>query len=161
MGYSYTAFRQAMMFYEDVAHELGEDMFEQICTNIAARVTVRPELRSLMELATASKHAGAIVLTCGLCGVWEKVMERVGLQDKVEVIGGGRLEDGFVVTPTTKAALVSRLRNHHQLYVCAFGDSPMDLPMLQVANEAIVIVGEERTRSKTMDIELTESILAG
>lgn len=57
-----------------------------------------------------------------------------------------------------KAALVARLRHTHKMYVWAFGDSPLDLKMLNEADQAIVVVCEEQTRSKSMDAALRNAI---
>lgn len=46
----------------------------------------------------------------------------------------------------------------HKLYVWAFGDSPLDLPMLAQADEAIVVTGEVELRSKSMESALLEAI---
>jgi uracil phosphoribosyltransferase len=99
-----------------------------------------------------------VIVSCGLRRVWDKVLERKGLSKTVKVIGGGRIADGFIVTAAVKAALVARLRDAHQMYVWAFGDSLLDLEMLSKADQAIVVVGEERTRSKTMDAALMNAI---
>ena len=40
------------------------------------------------------------------------------------------------------------------MYVWAFGDSPLDLEMLSKADQAIVVVGQEQTKSKTIDLDL-------
>ncbi|KAE9572765.1 hypothetical protein CGMCC3_g11243 [Colletotrichum fructicola] len=48
--------------------------------------------------------------------------------------------------------------DHHNFYVYAFRDSEMDLPMLKPADEAIVVVGDERFRSKSMDEALLKAI---
>ncbi|KAH8750623.1 uracil phosphoribosyltransferase-domain-containing protein [Hyaloscypha sp. PMI_1271] len=95
LGYSYTAFRQAALLYEETTND--QDVAGQ-------------------------EHVGATVVTCGLRGVWDKVLEREGLSKTVKVIGGGHI---------------------HHMYVWAFGD-----------NQAIVVVGEEQARSKTMDAAL-------
>ena len=76
----------------------------------------------------------------------------------MKVIGGGRLSDGLVVTARVKAALVTHLRDNYGAYVWAFGDSPLDLDMLGRADEAIVVVGEEEKRSKSMDAALLDAI---
>jgi hypothetical protein len=112
---------------------------------------------SLLQLVAEKEHVGAVVVTCGLRSIWEKVLEREGLSEKVKVIGGGRIADGFVVTAEVKAALVRRLRDAHKAFVWAFGDSPLDLEMLCEADEAIVVVGDEHTRSKTMDKALVDA----
>ncbi len=75
----------------------------------------------------------------------------------MKVIGGGRIADGIVVTAAVKGALVTRLREA-KMDVWAFGDSPLDLDMLRNANQAVVVVGEEQTRSNTMDSSLAAAI---
>ncbi|KAJ5640041.1 uncharacterized protein N7484_007903 [Penicillium longicatenatum] len=62
------------------------------------------------------------------------------------------------MTPAPKASLVKRLRCFHNVYVWAFEDSPIDIEMLKAANKAIVVAGNESTRSATMDDALRESI---
>ncbi|KAI0431299.1 uracil phosphoribosyltransferase-domain-containing protein [Xylaria sp. FL1042] len=156
LGYSYTAFRQAVLLYEETAAD--EDEFNALCAVVASTVQVHPEFLSLLRLVAEQDHVGAVVVTCGLRAVWEKVLEAEGLSKKVKVIGGGRIADGLVVTAAVKASVVSRLRDIHHLYVVAFGDSPLDLPMLSAADQAIVVVGEETTRSKTMDAALQRAM---
>ncbi|KAK5634803.1 hypothetical protein RRF57_010516 [Xylaria bambusicola] len=148
LGYSYTAFRQAALLYEETAEESD---FDALCTVVASAVHVHPEFLELLRFVTDQDHVGALVVTCGLRAVWEKVLEREGLSKVAKVIGGGRIADGLVVTDMVKAGVVSRLRDTYYLQVVAFGDSPLDLPMLVAADQAIVVVGEETTRSKTMD----------
>ena len=86
------------------------------------------------------------------------MLEREDLSKTVKVIGGGRIADGIVVTAMVKAALVARLRDTRQMYVWAFGDSPLDLEMLSKADQAIVVVGGAHTRSKTMDAAFINAI---
>lgn len=76
------------------------------------------------------------------------------------MIGGGRFSDGYFVTPGVKAAVVSHLRDVHDLNVWAFGDSPLDIPMLWEADQAVV-VGDEKKRSTTMDAALATAIQDG
>ncbi|KAI0811596.1 uracil phosphoribosyltransferase-domain-containing protein [Xylaria sp. FL0064] len=151
LGYSYTAFRQAALLYEETAEESD---FDALCTIVASAVHVHPGFLALLRLVAEHDHVGALVVTCGLRAVWEKVLEAEGLSKSAKVIGGGRIADGLVVTDTVKAGVVSRARDVHHLYVVAFGDSPLDLPMLTAADQAIVVVGEENSRSKTMDAAL-------
>jgi uracil phosphoribosyltransferase len=155
MGYSYTAFRQAALLYDEA---VDNDEFDVICEKVALAVTMHPEFVSLLRLVADKPHVLAIVVTCGLGNVWDKILAREGLSEKVKVIGGSRIADQFVVTASVKAALVSRLRDVHHMYVSAFGDSTLDLGMLGEAHEAIVVVGEEHTRSKTMEKALLHAI---
>jgi uracil phosphoribosyltransferase/phosphoserine phosphatase/adenylate kinase len=155
LGYSYTAFRQATLLYEDVA---DDQAYDALCHDIASVVIMHPEFVSLLQLVAQQEHVGAVIVSCGLRRVWEKVLERYGLSKTVHVIAGGRIADGFVVTAAVKAAVVARLQVFHRLYVWAFGDSPLDLEMLKSADKAVVVVGDQRSRSKSMDAALSKAI---
>ena len=155
MGYSYTAFRQAALLYEEA---VDDHEFDVICEKVAVTVTMHPEFVSLLRLVADQDHVLAIVVTCGLSNVWDKILAREGLSERVKVVGGGRIADGFIVTASVKAALVSRLRDVHHMYVSAFGDSTLDLGMLREAHEAVVVVGEEHIRSRTMEKDLLHAI---
>jgi len=154
MGYSYAAFRQVALLYEEV----DDHEFDVICEKVALTVTMHPEFVSLLRLVADQDHVLAIVVTCGLGNVWDKILAREGLSERVKVIGGGRIADRFIVTASVKATLVSRLRDVHHMYVSAFGDSTLDLGMLGEAHEAVVVVGEEHTRSMTMEKDLLHAI---
>lgn len=153
LGYSYLAFRQATLLYEDAADDKA---FDRLCEDLAAKISLYPDIMGLLREAAGHRHVVAVVVTCGLRHIWEKVIQRHGLYGRVQVIGGGRFSDGFVVTPGLKSEIVTRLRNAHGLSVWAFGDSPVDVPMMSKADHAIVVVGDEDTRSKSMDAALLE-----
>jgi len=157
LGYSYKAFRQAMLLYEQ-AHD--EDAHDGVCERVAEQITLRADMLSLMWKASKQDHVMAVVFTSGLKRVWEKVLIRAGLPN-VKVIGGNRVKDGYVVNGDVKGALVSHLKDNRGAHVIAFGDSPLDLLMLRNADEAIVVVGEENIRSKSMEVKLTEAIENG
>ena len=158
LGYTYTAFRQAVLLYEEAVD--GQE-FDELCQEVALAVTMHPDFVSLLQLVAEEECVGAVVVTSGLRRVWLKVLEREGLSEKVGVIGGGRIEDRLVVTEAVKGALVVHLQEVYEKYVCAFGDSPLDLTMLHMANIAFIVVGEEHTRSATMDHALTDAIDSG
>lgn len=158
LGYSYIAFRQAALLNEEVA---DDDEFESLCQDVAMAITMRPEFVSLLHYVVEQTHVGAVVVTCGLRRVWDKILEREGLGNKVHVVGGGRIADGLVVSPKVKRDLVRYLQGGCGLQVWAFGDSPLDLDMMIQADKAVVIVGDERSRSKTMDAALKRSIESG
>ena len=161
LGYSYAAFRQAALLYGDAA-AADRQLFDAACDAAASAVAVHPDFAALLRLVAGQEHVAAVVVSCGLRRVWEAVLAREGLHQTVKVIGGGHIADdgggGLIVTAEVKAALVARLREVHGMHVWAFGDSVLDLPMLAKADEAIVVVGEEHTRSKTMDAALLRAI---
>lgn len=146
--YSYDAFRRATLLYEESA---SDEVFHALCTEVAHGIILYPQMLALLRIARDHEHVGAIIITSGLGLVWRMVIASEGLSEHVGVIGGGRLSDGLVVTPSTKAAVAAHLREHHRLYVWAFGDSPVDLDMLCTADQSVVVVGDERTRSRSMD----------
>ncbi|KXH47643.1 uracil phosphoribosyltransferase [Colletotrichum nymphaeae SA-01] len=150
--YSLATFHRAMSLYEYV-----ESAFDEVCEEVAAAVSLYPEFMALIHAVKCHRGVGIVIATCGLRRVWKLILEREGLDDVVGIIGGGRFADGYVVTPEAKAVVVSHLQSKG-VFVWAFGDSPVDLPMLKRADQAIVVVGEERFRSKTMDSELTKAI---
>ena len=158
MGYSYTAFRQAVLLYEQTAND---QEYDALCEEVASEVTMYPEFVSLLHRVAGQGHISAMIATCGLRRVWEKVLEGESLSETVSVLGGGRILDGFVVTAAVKAAWISRLRDVHHLYVWAFGDSPLDIDMLLKADEAVLVTGKEDSRSKTMDTALMLALDSG
>ncbi|RMJ15148.1 hypothetical protein CDV36_005155 [Fusarium kuroshium] len=159
LGYTDKAFHQANLLYEEAADD--DDEFDALCETAASSVVMYPEIVSLLRAAAEHKHVFSVVVTCGIRRVWEKVLEKEGLSSTVKVLGGGRISDGFVVLPATKADIVAQLREVWNLYTWVFGDSPLDIPMLRVANEAIVVVGEEQVRSSSMDAVLAKALEHG
>jgi hypothetical protein len=75
----------------------------------------------------------------------------------VDVIGGGGMTDGYVVTAAVKTALVARLQEIYGAYVWAFEGSSLDLGMLAKADQALIVVGEEGSKSKSTDGALENS----
>ncbi|KAI6885563.1 hypothetical protein KC360_g2753 [Hortaea werneckii] len=146
LGYSYLAFQQAMLLYE----ELNEQDFLTHCKDVASYATFRPEFVELLQEAAKYPHVAVVVITSGIGLIWDMVLKREGLGDKVKVIGGCRLSDKYVVTPTVKGAAVKRLQSAHAATVWAFGDSEIDLPMLKNADHAFVVAGPGPKQQRTM-----------
>ncbi|TWU78382.1 hypothetical protein ED733_008729 [Metarhizium rileyi] len=157
LGYSETTFLQAMLLCEET---IDETNFEGICKLRAAQIKIHPEFIYLLRKMKSHNHVRAVVATCGIRRLWELVLEREGFSETVKVIGGARISDDMIVTPIVKAHIVSRLKGEKGLRVWAFGDSPLDLPMLEEANEAIVVTGELHSRSRSMEKALLEAIEA-
>ena len=159
LQYSYLAFKQASLLYTEAANVVD---FHDVCLRAASKVKLHPEFNSLLSDISNQDHVSVIVVTCGLQRIWEAVLKNHELQSKnINVIGGGRFSDGPVVTPQVKAAIVSSIRSKYGVRVVAIGDSPVDLPMLQAADQAIVAVGDPATRSQSMEARLSEVINAG
>ncbi|KAI7084372.1 hypothetical protein KC356_g6822 [Hortaea werneckii] len=137
LGYSYLAFQQAMLLYE----ELNEQHFLTRCKDVASYATLRPEFVELLQEAAKYPRVAVVVITSGIGLIWDMVLKREGLGDKVKVIGGCRLSDKYVVTPIVKGAAVKRLQSAHGATVWAFGDSEIDLPMLKNADHAFIVAG--------------------
>jgi uracil phosphoribosyltransferase/phosphoserine phosphatase/adenylylsulfate kinase-like enzyme len=154
MGYSYTAFRQAVLMYEEMDLD---GAFDQICADVADEVRMISEFVSMLQRVGEHRHVRTIIVTAGLRSIWQRIVAREGLSEVVEVIGAGRISDGFVVNGEVKAAIVSQLQQQN-LETFAMGDSTLDLEMLRLADRGIVVVGGGRSESKSMKEALREAI---
>ena len=114
MAYSYMAFRQLALIYEETA---TEEEYTKFCEDVASKVNMYPEVISLLQSAATQKHVKAVIVTCGAKLIWQKVVEKMGLASSVQVIGGGRISDGYVVTPKVKGALADCLRREFKFNV--------------------------------------------
>ncbi|OAA69839.1 HAD-like domain protein [Cordyceps fumosorosea ARSEF 2679] len=155
LGYSEAAFIQATLMYEEAADDVS---FEALCDKVSSSITIHPEFIRLFQLACGHGHMRVVVLTCGIRRVWQMVLEKAGFGNSIKVIGSGRIADEVVITPQAKAQVVRSLRKRSGLYVWAFGDSPLDLPMLEGAHRAIIVSGDAQTRSRSMEDALREAI---
>jgi phosphoserine phosphatase len=149
LGYSYTAFRQMTWLYEQNADSGGPGYFDTVCAETAPKINVHPQMIDLLKRACADKTVGVVIVTCGIKLIWEKVLEKLNLSETVPIIGNGLLSDGYVVTPKAKADIAARLKSHYKLYVCAVGDSEVDLPMLKKSPSGS---GRSRTREEPQQV---------
>jgi len=155
MGYSHKAFYQAMLLLQEAC---PSDKVATLYDELARSITIQPQILHLLRQAAEKENVGVVFVTCGIGRVWQKVVEREGLLDSVAVVGSGRLSQGIVVSPEVKRRVVEYLQEEHQARVWAFGDSPVDLPMLKQADHAVVVVCDETIRSKTMEKALGTAI---
>lgn len=158
MGYSYAAFRQAALLYEEIAANESEARLNADCEKISAHKKLYPEFLALLQMIAQHNHIAVVVVTCGLRRIWDKVLDNHLGEGAVQVIGSGTVSEGFVVTPEVKGALVSHLREAHHLWVWAFGDSVLDVPMMVKADRAVVVVSGGQGRSRSMDSVLERAI---
>lgn len=162
MGYSYMAFRQAMLLYEEVALRQGEDNFKMSCDLPAKQLHVHWEFRSLLQRAAQRPHVAIIVITSGPARIWETNFRDAGLSNSIKILGGGRLRDGCVFTPEVKGILVDHIRHtYDKVHVVAFGARPVDLLMLTKADTAIVVVGKRHDRNSAMEGHLEQTVRDG
>lgn len=148
MGYTYNAFRQMVLAYHGCVDQI---VYEKVCMSVASSLELYSSMQSLLQLASSRPSAKAMIVTSGHRQIWRNVLQKIGHENDVSIIGGGRLDDGYVVTAKCKATVVTRLRERYGHFVWAIGDSPLDLDMMCAANRAVVIVGHPQTRSRTMD----------
>jgi uracil phosphoribosyltransferase/adenylate kinase/phosphoserine phosphatase len=151
--YSYTTFRQAGLLYDQV----DATDFENACSKAVEKIRIRPEFKQLLSKIADSESVGVVVATCGIKSIWTRVLQRDVPNSNITVIGGNESIDGYVVTPETKANLVTRLRDDHGLHVCAIGDSHVDVEMLTRADMSFVVVGPETGRSTSVEPELLKA----
>jgi uracil phosphoribosyltransferase/adenylate kinase/phosphoserine phosphatase len=152
--YTYTSFRQAGFLYDHV----DDADFEKACKEVVSQIEIRPEFKQLLSKIADSESVGVVVATCGIGSIWKKVLQRDVPGKDITVIGRNEFIDGYVVTPEIKANLVTRLRDDHGLYVCAIGDSHVDVEMLTRADTSFVVVGPEDGRSVSVEPELRKAI---
>lgn len=126
------------------------------------QISLHPEVAALLLKLRSDEAVVTLIVTCGRCQVWQKVLERYGL-GTVKVIGSGPLSGTHthIVTPQTKARLVAHLQRSHRLHVVAVGDSVLDLGMSVQTERAIVVFGDEQTRNRRMEEELAKSLESG
>ncbi|KAJ8111651.1 hypothetical protein OPT61_g5808 [Boeremia exigua] len=153
-GYSYESLRQVALLYEEVA-----ESFDYMCNQVVARIALYPEMAALLARVALEPHTGAVIVTCGLRQVWETVLRISGLTH-VKVIGSGTLANGYIVTDDIKGRIAANLKAK-DLRVIVFGDSLVDVKMLEQTGEAYVVVGEKRDRSASMDSALSKLIEDG
>ncbi|TLD08144.1 hypothetical protein PspLS_11962 [Pyricularia sp. CBS 133598] len=166
LGYSHRAFQQVSAIFEGLVYRTAyslelQGVYDTTCQLVADDIRMYQDMIIQLGQLTWKPEILPVVVTCGVGRVWEKVLERENLH--VPVIGGGRVKDGYVVTPEVKAAVVDWLATtgcDGRREVLVYGDSPLDIPMMTRADHAFVVVGDEKTRSSTMDAELDKAVRA-
>lgn len=154
-GYSFEVFYQATLLYEEA---VCEETFDHICQQVAGSIAMHSEIISFLRQIAKQDDVQIVVITCGLHRVWEIILANHGFSNTVVLVGGSRIADGYVVDPQVKGSLVAHLKHKYNGYVCAIGDSPLDLEMMREADRALVVVGEEHSRSQKMDAALLDAI---
>ncbi|EME43909.1 hypothetical protein DOTSEDRAFT_71646 [Dothistroma septosporum NZE10] len=157
LGYSFAAWSQAALLYDTLG---DNEAFEKRCEEVAAQVTIRPEFLEMLGSIRGNTKVRTIVVTCDLQRIWTKVLQKAKLSDLVEVVGSARFSEGFVVTPNIKKQIVESPQKDYRLYVWAFGDSETDLPMLQAADNPILVI-DGQTRSQNTKDKIKEALSTG
>ncbi|KOS22296.1 Uracil phosphoribosyltransferase [Escovopsis weberi] len=161
-GYSLFAFQQAALLYDEPLDILS---FQDRCREVATRTKLYPELETLVREACMRKDVLVMIVTSGITTIWAYIMDDLAIPRSSRIavlVGALRLMPcPLVITPEVKGLVASHLRDIHGLDVWAFGDSPIDIPMLKAANHAVVVVGPEESRSRSMDGALSEALSGG
>jgi len=93
----------------------------------------------ITQLINNSNNVYTLGLTSGVYEIWTLVSQKHKLFDNL--IGNSRDGDYFV-TPSLKKQIVIELQNRKKK-VCAIGDSMIDIPMLEVANDGYIIAHQK------------------
>ena len=93
----------------------------------------------ITQLINNSNNAYILGLTSGVYEIWTLVSQKNQLFDNL--IGNSHDGDYFV-TPSLKKQIVLELQNREKK-VCAIGDSMIDIPMLEVANDGYIIAHQK------------------
>jgi len=93
----------------------------------------------IIQLINDSSDAYTLGLTSGIYEVWSLVSKKYKLFDNL--LGNSRDGDYFV-TPSLKKQIVLELQNRKKKVV-AIGDSMIDIPMLEVANDGYIIAHQK------------------
>ncbi|KAJ5116888.1 uracil phosphoribosyltransferase-domain-containing protein [Penicillium angulare] len=137
-SYQYFKSRQAMLLCEE---SFDDAEFKVVCEQTAKKISIRPEFINLLRKVRSTINACCILMTCGPPEFWESILENEGLSGDIDVIGGARLSDGFVVTPHLMSQLAVTLKNKYNMQIWAFGDEN-DAEMLQHADLVTINVGK-------------------
>lgn len=99
LSYTHRAFRQVSVLLE--SFECFNETYDSICDAVANKIIVYPEITNILSRAARNPRVIPVVVTNGVCQVWEMVLQRIGLQE-IPMFGGGRVRDQYVVTPKPK-----------------------------------------------------------
>lgn len=126
LSYSYHSFWQAMLLYEG----LEEMTFGRLCAEVAEKIETHSEFLQILQLGARDQTLGLMLVTCEGRLVICLATRRSLRNDPRDC--SARLDDQAVATPMEKRELVARFQKKG-FHVWAFGDIPLDLPMLQQA----------------------------
>ncbi len=120
----YKVFRLYMNFSEEKLSEITEKTYE--------KVLLKPELLKILE---SNQDLLCIGISAGVFRAWENIKNN---KLNLHALFGNSYEKGYLVTPRVKEALV-KLLQEKGLYVVAIGDSIIDLPMLERADNGYLV----------------------
>ncbi|GKY91649.1 hypothetical protein MPSEU_000136800 [Mayamaea pseudoterrestris] len=100
-----------------------------------------------------------ILVSSSIRETWQAALMSHDLADSMSVIAGNHLElHDYVVDPSAKAIVVEELRRLHRgCLVMAFGDSTLDVPMLQAADRGYVVV-DPKHHSSSMQCFINDCV---
>lgn len=137
--YSFQEFLKAAEFYSAIEPK----QYEAGCISSANAVNLYPDFLKFFD--QVKHNAELIVITAGIKRVWEILLQNHSLHD-VHLIAGTYLPtDNYVIDKAGKGVATQTLSLAGK-EVFAFGDSLVDLDMLQCAHHPHLIVNERQNK---------------
>ncbi|CAD7946727.1 unnamed protein product, partial [Amoebophrya sp. A120] len=142
---------------------LGPTKFRKLCSQVAHKVSqsLYPEFRDLIKqiLVASRDNIGnanklqIVIVTCGLRAVWEQAVSAAFCPGSfpfcpfVVVLGlDPERNTPVIINPAAKLKVVEHLRQRSPgCRIVAFGDSPLDIPMLRGAEYGYALVGTSKS----------------
>lgn len=132
----YTAYQ----FFK-VAKLYGSKSFAEIkCAAIKTKKTIKPSTSVLSDISKNAKDSYRVGITSGVYHIWQLFIEE---QMFDSLIGCEEIHDmKGLITPSVKKEVVSLLKNMGKT-VIAIGDSVIDIPMLEAADNGYIVAHEK------------------
>lgn len=148
------------VYHNRVHWKHANGKFDKICQKLADEIVLYPGAKDCLQAALLDGDVA--IITAGIPKVWQKVMEREGL-NKIAIFGLVEENDQLVMDEQGKEAFADELKKCGK-NVIAIGDSVIDLGMMNKADHAFLITGEHhfkkiRESSYTEKYEITKMYL--
>lgn len=125
------------------------DQYYQTIQEVGDTIALQPEIQNL--LLNLPSDIPVIIITAGMPQLWEYVLKKNGLHH-IKVIGGIHpTMDKFLVTPNSKGLVAQYIKDQGR-YLIGFGDSLIDVEILEKADLSIVAT------DKKLNSELTQNL---
>jgi len=138
-GYSFDAFYKVAQIYS----KIDKTSYENACYSGAKNIQVYPEFIDFVNIL--KNQAEIILITSGVRDCWQNILNNHGL-NFMKIIGGNYLpNDSFIVDKGAKGVITRTLVSKNK-NVIAFGDTEIDLEMLQSAHFPFLVFNEKKNK---------------